>query len=296
MVNTVTPRLGLQAVYICVTCDAALQVFELTRKVAECTCARIGLITGSIIPPNLERYDIIIGTPHDLINQLQLKDVKLDHLQTLFFDDGDVTFATSKVHAFVARLNCRIVYLSTMIKENMRTKLQSLAMAPIKTFMMNNSHKTIKHYGHIVSPAQKISTLKGFIEAMHQDQKAVVFCDNKNRADWLKDKMVKMFDVLLHSGYMDLADRESILEDFLSGKGKMLITTDVLSRGVAIPIANIVINFNIPLDKNGGIDSKRYRNRIGRVGTFCHPVLVINYLENNHEVSQLNSEFDVQMI
>lgn len=98
---------------------------------------------------------------------------------------------------------------------------------------------------------------------MQKDQRAVVFLQNKIRASWLHDKMAKVFDVLLHSGDMELADRESTLNDFLEGEGKMLITTDVLSRGVTIPIASIVINFDMPNNNRGDLDSLRYKNSIG---------------------------------
>lgn len=118
MVNELEPLVDahelmthLQALYFCLTSDAALQAIHFIRKVVKTSTIRCGIVTGNVIPPELERYDndIIIGTPLHIINALEINNVNLGYLKRIYFDDADCSFATSKVHSFIRTLNCSVV-------------------------------------------------------------------------------------------------------------------------------------------------------------------------------------------
>lgn len=65
-----------------------------------------------------------------------------------------------------------------------------------------------------------------------------------------------------------MEQRIAVLDRFRGGLEKVLITTNVLSRGIDIEQVTIVVNFNMPTDINGEADCETYLHRIGRTGRF----------------------------
>jgi ATP-dependent RNA helicase DDX19/DBP5 len=70
------------------------------------------------------------------------------------------------------------------------------------------------------------------------------------------------------SGELSVEQRLAVLDRFRAGLEKVLITTNVLSRGIDIEQVTIVVNFDLPVDQMGRADSETYLHRIGRTGRF----------------------------
>ena len=125
---------------------------------------------------------------------------------------------------------------------------------------------------------------------MKEEQQAVVFCENRLKANWLYDKVKHNtnFDALLHSGDLELADRESALHDSSNSHSKLLFTTDVLSRGVTIPSAHIVVNFDLPFSERRSLDTLEYSSRVTRVGRDS-----AQYMDLRSYVSEVTSLYGI---
>lgn len=173
MMAEIQPNDFLQAIYFCVTFDATIQAVELIRKACgNRTEIKWAMVAPSIALPPCEDYNIIVGTPNDIIKKLD--HINIQNIKTVFFDDGDLTFASPKIQQFVQRIGCRIVYLSSTIKDSVLTKLRSMAMASPKIFR-SPSVKSIAHYCEIVSNVHsKISLFKQTISLLKI--RALVFC------------------------------------------------------------------------------------------------------------------------
>uniref|UniRef100_A0A6P4ECD4 DEAD-box helicase Dbp80-like n=1 Tax=Drosophila rhopaloa TaxID=1041015 RepID=A0A6P4ECD4_DRORH len=74
--------------------------------------------------------------------------------------------------------------------------------------------------------------------------------------------------VAVLSGDLTVEQRLAVLDRFRSGLEKVLITTNVLSRGIDIEQVTIVVNFDLPVDVRGNADCETYLHRIGRTGRF----------------------------
>lgn len=72
---------------------------------------------------------------------------------------------------------------------------------------------------------------------------------------------------LLH-GKMQETDRDTVMSDFRTGKTSVLITTNVLARGIDVLSVTLVINYDIPLNRRNKADPETYLHRIGRTGRF----------------------------
>jgi ATP-dependent RNA helicase DDX19/DBP5 len=81
-------------------------------------------------------------------------------------------------------------------------------------------------------------------------------------------------------GKFEASDRDRVIDDFRSGKFKVLITTNVIARGIDILQVNLVLNFDLPLDVNHRPDPETYLHRIGRTGRFGRTGVSINFVHD----------------
>jgi translation initiation factor 4A len=108
----------------------------------------------------------------------------------------------------------------------------------------------------------KLDTLADLYETVTITQ-AVIFCNTRRKVDWLTDKLTqKDFTVSAMHGDMDQAQRDIIMKEFRSGSSRVLITTDLLARGIDVQQVSLVINYDLPANR------ENYIHRIGRGGRF----------------------------
>jgi len=93
----------------------------------------------------------------------------------------------------------------------------------------------------------------------------------------------------LHGGLLP-EQRDQVMSDFREGRTKVLITTNVLARGVDIPAVGVVVNYDIPVERQGQkvvADEATYLHRIGRCGRFGRRGTAINFLERETDFKHL---------
>jgi translation initiation factor 4A len=128
----------------------------------------------------------------------------------------------------------------------------------------------------------KLDTLCDLYETLTITQ-AIIYCNTRRKVDWLTEQMQKRdFTVSATHGDMDMRERELImkvcactpsqvrgcsamycpLQEFRSGASRVLITTDLLARGIDVQQVSLVINYDLPTNR------ENYIHRIGRSGRF----------------------------
>jgi translation initiation factor 4A len=101
--------------------------------------------------------------------------------------------------------------------------------------------------------------------------KAVIFCNTRRKVEFVTEKMTEQkFSVSSMHGEMTAQEREKIMSDFRLGSTRVLITTDLLARGIDVQQVSLVINFDIPNNR------ENYIHRIGRSGRFGRKGVAIN--------------------
>lgn len=86
--------------------------------------------------------------------------------------------------------------------------------------------------------------------------------------------------VAVLSGELTVEQRLAVLDRFRAGLEKVLITTNVLSRGIDVEQVTIVVNFDLPVDQYGEADCETYLHRIGRTGRFGKNGIAINLVDS----------------
>jgi translation initiation factor 4A len=118
----------------------------------------------------------------------------------------------------------------------------------------------------------KLETLCDLYETLTITQ-AIIYCNTRRKVDWLTDKMQQRdFTVSSMHGDMTGAEREVIMKEFRSGSSRVLITTDLLARGIDVQQVSLVINYDLPGNR------ENYIHRIGRSGRFGRKGVAINFV------------------
>ena len=103
------------------------------------------------------------------------------------------------------------------------------------------------------------------------------------------------------TGANDGADRDALLDDFRSGRSKVLITTNVLARGIDVSSVSMVINYDIPMKGAGDRepDAETYLHRIGRTGRFGRVGVSISFVHDRKSfdaLSQIAEHYGIDLI
>ena len=121
---------------------------------------------------------------------------------------------------------------------------------------------------------------------------AVIFCNTKKKVDWLTDKMrARDHTVSATHGDMDQNTRDIIMREFRSGSSRVLITTDLLARGIDVQQVSLVINYDLPTNP------ENYLHRIGRSGRFGRKGVAINFVaeEDTMLLQQIEKFYNTQI-
>jgi len=121
----------------------------------------------------------------------------------------------------------------------------------------------------------KLDTLCDLYETLTITQ-AIIYSNTRRKVEWLTEKMTsREFTVSAMHGDMDQRERDTILSEFRSGSSRVLITTDLLARGIDVQQVSLVINYDLPTNR------ENYIHRIGRSGRFGRKGVAINFLTDN---------------
>jgi translation initiation factor 4A len=99
------------------------------------------------------------------------------------------------------------------------------------------------------------------------------------------------FPVLMIHGEMPSGERKDIMERFKRGEGRILITTDLLARGIDVQQLSLVINFDLP------IENETYIHRIGRSGRYGRKGIAINFMtdRDTYRLREIEKFYNTQI-
>ena len=136
---------------------------------------------------------------------------------------------------------------------------------PIKVLLKNNEviiDLISQFYLDVETEELKFDTLLDLYNLVSTSQ-AIIFCNTIRKVEWLETNLnTNNFPITTIHSNMTQPERDEVVKDFRDGKTRLLLTTDLLSRGIDIPLVNLVINYDLPINK------ETYIHRIGRCGRF----------------------------
>lgn len=212
----------------------------------------------------LKGADIVVCTPGRLKAHMVSGQIDFSGVKHLILDEADRMLDMGFFHD--------ITYIAGKLPEKRQTLMFSATMPKeirdlSKTLLHNPASiniaiskpaKGIKQSAYLVHDTQKIALVKHILSSEPREY-VLIFSSTKqnvkNITRTLKKSGIDASEI--HSD-LDQAQREEVLRDFKNGKVKVLVATDILSRGIDIEGIELVINFDVPHD------AEDYVHRIGR--------------------------------
>merc|ERR1719195_1584070 len=121
----------------------------------------------------------------------------------------------------------------------------------------------------------KLDTLCDLYETVTITQ-AIIYCNSGRKVDFLADQLTKRdFTISTMHADLDQKERDLVMREFRSGSSRVLISTDLLARGIDVQQVSLVINYDLPQNM------ENYLHRIGRSGRFGRKGVAISFVTNS---------------
>lgn len=122
---------------------------------------------------------------------------------------------------------------------------------------------------------------------------AIIFVNTKDFCEFVYNKLrEKNYKATIMFSKMSTDERDEMMRKFRNGEVNVIITTDLLSRGVDVPELEIVINFDVPFmitpDNQKIGNAETYMHRIGRTGRFGTRGLAVNIYDRDEDKKHLD--------
>ena len=279
---------GTQALILAPTRELAMQVSEQLKHFSKYKKLKVSVIFGGVsidrqISELKKKPEIIVGTPGRVIDHINRKTLKLNHITKFVLDEADEMMNMGfidDVEFIMSRLPEKdrqtLLFSATMPKaiQELVTKFMDQPKI-VKTMNHNQSDPQIEEYYTIVKELEKLDVFVDFLD-VHRPKLAIVFGRTKRRVDELTSALIAKGYLAegLH-GDITQSKRLEVLKKFKNDALQILVATDVAARGLDITGVTHVYNFDIPQD------AESYTHRIGRTGragesgvalTFVNPI------------------------
>ncbi|GBE87867.1 DEAD-domain-containing protein [Sparassis latifolia] len=254
---------------------------------------------------------VVVGTPGTMTDLIRRKVIDVSEVKVFVLDEADTMLdqdglgeQTLRVKNMLPRNQAQIILFSATFPDHVRSfaskfapnankiELQKtdLTVANIRQFYMD-CHDEDQKYDVLVS-LYKLLTIG----------QSIIFCQHRRTADRISQRMTaEGHRVASLHGAKDAQERDTIIDRFREGKEKVLITTNVVARGIDILKVNMVVNYDLPLmnerDPSRGKqdtlpDVETYIHRIGRTGRFGRKGISINFVHDQttfHQMAQIEA-------
>ena len=209
--------------------------------------------------------DIIVATPGKLISHLAMGYVNFKHVKHLVLDEADKMLDMG----FLDDLEKIISYLpknhqTLMFSATMAPKIRTLAAKILKdpeeiTLSISKPAPGVSQNLYLTFDNQKIPVIKHILEQRTEYTSIIIFTSSKSKVSEIVQGLRKLgFKSQGISSNLTQLEREEVLRGFRSKRIRILVATDVMSRGIDIKEINMVINYDAPHD------AEDYVHRIGR--------------------------------
>merc|ERR1711872_878249 len=244
-----------QALVLCPTRELARQICLVVNHLGALLCARChtcigGTTTHSDAQALSDGKHIVIGTPGRVYDMMNRGFLKAEHLKMFVLDEADEMLSRGfeeqirDVYKYLSP-DAQIMFLSATMPKEILSVATHIMKDPVQILVKNEelSLDGIKQYYINVGEDQfKFDTLVDIYATLNVSQ-AVIFVNTVRKANNLYDQLTsKKFHVSLMTGEMDQSDRDRVMTDFRNGNSRILVSTDVLARGIDVQQVSMVVN------------------------------------------------------
>jgi translation initiation factor 4A len=277
-----------QALILAPTRELAQQIQKVALALGDFLKVRChACIGGTSVREDIDKMregqQLIVGTPGRVYDMITKRHLRMDEIMLFVLDEADEMLSRGFKDQIYDIFKC--------LPPNVQVALFSATMAPdildlTSKFMREPVRILVKKdeltlegirqfYIAIEKEEWKLDTLCDLYETLTITQ-AIIYCNTRRKVDWLAEQMSKRdFTISTMHAELDQKERDLIMREFRSGSSRVLISTDLLARGIDVQQVSLVINYDLP----GNLEN--YLHRIGRSGRFGRKGVAINFVTNN---------------
>ena len=277
------PKKEAKIVIISPTIELASQIKGQVQMVTESKAAL--LVGGAPIKRQIELLKekplVVIGGPSRLLELFHLKKLKLDGAAAVVLDEVDRLLAKEMKDETIELIcamkkDIQLIAASATITQNTQKILQSTRIkqngsseSDLKTLFLPPEdvlRKRITHLALFAETRNKIDTLRSLLNA-EKPEKALIFTSKLDQVANIVTKLkFKNIECSALTAKTDKTERKATIDRFKSGKIKILVTSDLIARGMDIPNITHVIQMDMPSDDDFFIHRAGRTARMGKTG------------------------------
>ncbi|PPQ65575.1 hypothetical protein CVT26_000524 [Gymnopilus dilepis] len=241
-------------------------------------------IGGTSIGEDIRKLEygqhVVSGTPGRVFDMIRRRSLRTRNIKMLVLDEADELLNKGfkdqiyDVYRYLPPAT-QVVLLSATLPYDVLEMTTKFMTDPIRILVKRDelTLEGIKQFFVAVEKEDwKFDTLCDLYDTLTITQ-AVIFCNTRRKVDWLTEKMrASNFTVSSMHGEMAQKERDAIMAEFRGGTSRVLITTDVWARGIDVQQVSLVINYDLPANR------ENYIHRIGRSGRFGRKGVAINFV------------------
>ena len=274
-----------QALVLAPTRELAQQIVKVIVALGDfMSCQVHACVGGTAVRDDIRTLQqgvhIVVGTPGRVGDMINRQALQTANVKIFVLDEADEMLSRGfkdqiyDVFRFLPE-KVQVALFSATMPMDVLEVTQKFMRDPIRILVKRDelTLEGIKQFFVAVEKEEwKFETLCDLYETLTITQ-AIIYCNTRRKVDWLTEQMQsKDFTVSAMHGDMDQRERDIIMREFRSGSSRVLITTDLLARGIDVQQVSLVINYDLPTNR------ENYIHRIGRSGRFGRKGVSINFL------------------
>jgi len=262
--------------------------------------ACIGGIARKADAENIKKgQHVVVGTPGRLLDLAERGILDVVALKTFIIDEADEMlssgFREHIYHIFqILSSEVQVCLFSATLPPDILELTKKFMRDPVR-ILVKRDELTLEgiqqFYVALDKEEWKFDCLYDLYETLTITQ-CIIYCNTQRKADRLAEEMMKRdFTVsVIHAG-LDQDERSLVMREFRSGSSRVLISTDLLARGIDVQQVSLVINYDLPASV------ENYLHRIGRGGRFGRKGVAINFVTNRdiRTMRDIERHYDTQI-
>jgi len=278
-----------QAIIISHTKELVLQTEAVIREVGKYMNIKVAACCGKTsVEQNIKDVKdshVIVGTPGRIIHLTRDRSFDINKIKIIVLDEADQLLnfdfveQTKKIIGSVPSV-CQICIFSATLPREILNMTECFMKEPEKLLIRKEklSLKLIAQYNIDAENEENKLDIVEDLYCRFSIAQSIIYVGSITKAEWLAKSLTeKNYTVgLIHSN-LDSTQRLEVMKLFRSGKTRVLISTDLTSRGIDVQQVGIVINYDLPYDP------ETYLHRIGRSGRFNKKGVAITLIGNKKD-------------
>lgn len=274
-----------QALILAPTRELALQIQSVITSIGMYLNVTVhASIGGTSMAEDIDAFksgvQIVVGTPGRVFDMIDRRYFKTHKIKMFILDEADEMLSSGfkeQIYNIFKLLpeTTQVVLLSATMPQDVLEVTTKFMNNPVRILVKKDelTLEGIKQYYINVEEEQfKFDCLCDLYDSISVTQ-AVIFCNTRSKVETLMAKLkANNFTVSAIHADLPQSERDTIMQEFRSGSSRILIATDLLARGIDVQQVSLVINYDLPANK------ENYIHRIGRGGRFGRKGVAINFV------------------